>query len=85
MQKIFLESNRNQSKRGKMKVILWTKEQLELLAEVYDALTKKSGVKQLRLIVRVPSRSGKTMNLVYLAKFAEMCSTGVLPTIATEL
>ena len=72
MQKEILESNRNQSKRGKMKVILWTKEQLEIIAEVYDALTKKSGVKPLRLVVRGPYGSGKTMILIYLAKLAEV-------------
>ncbi|XP_063720031.1 uncharacterized protein LOC134846578 [Symsagittifera roscoffensis] len=72
MKKEILESNRNQSKRGKMKVILWTKEQLEIIAEVYDALTKKSGVKPLRLVVKGPHGSGKTMLLVYLAKLAEV-------------
>ena len=70
MQKEILESNRNQSKRGKMKVILWTKEQLEIIAEVYETLTCNDG-RVLRMNVEGPKGSGKTMLLIYLAKLAQ--------------
>ena len=70
MQKEIVESNRNQSKRGKMKVILWTKEQLEIIAEVYETLTCNDG-RLLRMHVEGPKGSGKTMLLIYLAKLAQ--------------
>ena len=58
------------TKRGKTKVILWTKEQLEIIAEVFDALTNKKK-KSMRLLVGGPKGSGKTMLLAYLAKLAK--------------
>ena len=66
-----LQSSNVPTKKGKTKVILWTKEQLEIIAEVFDALTTKKKRKPLRLLVEGPKGSGKTMLMIYLAKLAK--------------
>ena len=65
-----MQSSYVPTKRGKTKVILWTKEQLEIIVEVFDALANKKK-KPMRLLVEGPKGSGKTMLLVYLAKLAK--------------
>ena len=67
-----MQSSNVPTKRGKTKVILWTKEQLEVISVVFDALTKNKTNKPLRLLVQGPKGSGKTMLLIYLAKLAKI-------------
>ena len=66
-----MQSSYVPTKRGKTKVIIWTKEQLEIIAEVFDALTNKKK-RPMRLLVEGPKGSGKTMLLIYLAKLAKI-------------
>ncbi|XP_063714762.1 uncharacterized protein LOC134842382 isoform X2 [Symsagittifera roscoffensis] len=58
--------------RQKTTVILWTKEQLDIIGRVFKNLTNSSNEhKPLRLNVKGAKGSGKTMLMVFLAQLAE--------------
>ena len=60
------------SRGQKTKVILWTKEQLDIIGRVFKSLTDPSSEhKPLRLNVKGAKGSGKTMLMVYLAQLAK--------------
>ena len=61
----------NVSDKGKIPVILWTKEQLEIIGAVFKGLTDPSKEnKPLRINVRGAKGTGKTMLMVHLAQLA---------------
>ena len=67
----------NKTGSAKTRVILWTKEQLDIIAAVFILLQKCSKTtlfsnapKSLRLNISGPKGSGKTMLMVYLAELA---------------
>ena len=67
----------NKTGSAKTRVILWTKEQLDIIAAVFILLQKCSKTtlfsnapKPLRLVVSGPKGSGKTMLMMYLAQLA---------------
>ena len=60
------------SRGQKTKVILWTKEQLDIIGRVFKSLTDPSSENNpLRLHVKGAKGSGKTMLMVYLAQLAK--------------
>ena len=59
------------TKKGeKLKVILWTKEQLEIISYFFEYLTHPTD-QPLRLLVVGPMGSGKTMLMLYLARLTK--------------
>ena len=67
----------NKTGSAKTRVILWTKEQLDIIAAVFISLQKTSTTttfsnefKPLRIIVSGSKGSGKTMLMIYLAQLA---------------
>ena len=59
------------SNRGKVSVILWTKEQLEIIGTVFKGLTDPSKENNpLRINVKGAKGTGKTMLMVHLAQLA---------------
>ena len=62
----------NQSKNKKTTVILWTKEQLEVICRVFKGIILQSNdsnkYKSLQINVRGTKGSGKTMLMIYLAR-----------------
>ena len=65
-----IESKRRKGEREKERYIIWTAEQLSIIAKVAEHLQNPS-LGGLRLVVRGCKGSGKTMLLVFLAKLAD--------------
>ena len=63
------ENSQIQTSKRKKRFILWTPEQMKVLAKVYSHLTTPQEI-GMRLLVLGGKGSGKTMLLVALAKFA---------------
>ena len=59
-----------ENQKGKKKFILWTNEQMEVIAKVYDHLINPANG-GLRLVVEGCKGSGKTMLLVFIAKLSQ--------------
>ena len=58
-------------RKGKVKFILWTKDQLNIISKVYRHLTDQSSGKGLRLLVTGCKGSGKTMLLTFIANLSQ--------------
>ena len=59
------------NEKGKKKFILWTKEQINIIAHVYGQLVQPTENKGMRVLVEGCKGSGKTMLLVFIAKLAQ--------------
>ena len=67
----FMEKTSSPPVRGKTRIVLWTKEQLNVLATVFRGLMQSSD-EGMRIAVKGAKGSGKTMLMVYLARLAEL-------------
>ena len=67
LKKTIIEHSLIENKKGKKRFILWSKEQMKVIATVYQQLVNFSG-RGMRLLVTGSKGSGKTMLLIAVAK-----------------
>ena len=66
-----IKLSETQNQKAKLRYILWTKEQMDVIAHVYDGLINISSNNGMRVLVEGGKGSGKTMLLVFIAKLAQ--------------
>ena len=71
-EKNVIELSKIEAPRKKEAFILWTKDQIKIIAEVYSHLTQPQSSTGLRILVTGGKGSGKTVLLVFLGKLAQL-------------
>ena len=67
---VVVKMSETENRKGKKKYILWTNEQMKIIAKVYGHLVNPKN-EGLRLVVEGCKGSGKTMLLVFIAKLSQ--------------
>ena len=70
-EKKVIELSKIEVPRKKEAFILWTKDQLKIIGEVYNHLAQPESARGLRILVTGGKGSGKTVLLVFLSKLAQ--------------
>ena len=64
------------NQNGKKKFILWTKEQMDTIAQIYDKLMNPVSENGMRVLVEGCKGSGKTLLLIFITKLAQRIFRG---------